>query len=172
MDLLMQKIYEVFEANNGIFATAGLEPVRTMDIFRNQPLEPGKFEYFETPALFFDYRIAWERVGKKYDGKGTLEVHVVTDNPFETGSVFTNRQEALKKVFYYKIARKLLDDIESANTGKLYRIDESPIDTGVIVYHKLIYGFNYYDSDAFNGDKIDINDAIVEIVGKQLVKKL
>lgn len=172
MNLLLQKIYEVFDANKNIFTAAGLQTLQTIDRYRRQPIEPEKFEFYQTPALFIDYRIAWERTGKKYDGRGILDVHVVTDNPFNTGNIFTNKEEALKQIFWFKIARKLLDNLESENTGKLYRIDERPVDTGVIVYHVLSYGFNYYDHEVGEGNTICIDDAEISIVGKQLVKNL
>lgn len=172
MNLLIQKIYDVFAANAAIFTAAGLQPLQTIDRYRRQPLEPEKFEFYQTPALFIDYRIRWERTGRKYDGHGTLDVHVVTDNPFDTGNIFTNKEVALKQVFWFKIARQLLDGLESDNTGKLYRMDERPVDTGVVVYHILTYGFNYYDHEVGDGNSMYINDAEVQIVGKQLVKKL
>lgn len=172
MDLLIQKIYDVFASNAAIFTAAGLQPLSTMDRYRRQPLEPEKFEFYQTPAIFLDYRITWDRTGKKYDGRGLLDVHIVTDNPYDTANIFTGKEEALRQVFWYKIARKLLDNLESNNTGKLYRIDERPVDTGVIIYHVLTYGFNYYDHEVGDGNIIYLNDAEIEIVGKQLVKKL
>lgn len=174
MDLLLQKIYEVVEANNdSIFRHLALEPVRTMDLYRGQPLNPEKFEYFETPALFFDYAItSWEKKGNSYAGNGSIDVHVVVDSPFDgTSNIFTNKAESLRRVFYYKIVRRLLDNLESENTSKLIRRDERPVDTGVIVYHVLPYTFSYYDPEQINSNTITIGNETLEIVGK-LVKKI
>ena len=64
MNFLLQKIYRTFEANNSLLTDAGLQPVGTIDLYRGQPLNPEGFEYYEIPALFIDYSIAWERQGR------------------------------------------------------------------------------------------------------------
>lgn len=172
--LFIKKIYDVVEANNGLFIAAGLEPIRTMDLWRGQLLNPIQFEYFPTPALFLNYRVRWEKVGgKKYTGYGTLEAHYAIDNPFtQTASFITNNEEGLKQVFSTNIVRALLDDLESANTKKLTRGDERPVDTGVICYHILEYSFEYYDPAPSGTPYVNINDGNVEIIGKQLVKQI
>ncbi|TAG31895.1 MAG: hypothetical protein EAZ35_02265 [Sphingobacteriia bacterium] len=173
MELLIKKIYEVFQANQAVFLQAGLEPVQTIDLFRDQPLNPEAFEYFATPALFLGFAINWERNGHNYTGKAVLDVHVVIDSPFDgVANNFTNHEEALKKVFYYKIVKAVLDNLESAETNKLIRASERPVDTGVIVYNIISYECNIYDAQRIGSNNIMVGDAIVAITGKQLVKEL
>lgn len=172
MDVLLKKIYDVFAANTALFTDLNVAPVKTIDLYRGQPATPEQFEYFETPALFIDYSLDWKRVGKTWDASGTLDVHVVTDNPFhDTGNIFTSLDEGLKKTFYYTIARKLLDNLESDNTSKLVRSTEQPVDTGVSVYHKLSYTFNYYDPVVIDkNEQILTDDVNVSVTDKDLIK--
>jgi hypothetical protein len=173
MQLLIKKIYEVFAANADIFTDAGLESVKTIDLHRGQPESPEKFEYFPTPALFLSFNIVWEKSGKIYVGKAVLDTHVVIDNPNEgTANLFTNHEEALKQVLYYRIVRKFLDNLESEESNKMVRAGERPVDTGVIVYNVISHSFNLYETDKLGDDQLLIDDATVQIIGKTLAKKI
>ncbi len=172
MQKFILKFYERVEANNQLFLDAGLEPVRTMDTYRGQPLAPELFEYFATPAIFFNHSIKWAKEGKTYKGLLTVDFHVVIDDPFaETGSNFTDKETGIKKTFYHEILRHILDDLESEETGKLVREDERPVDAGVIVYHILSYTAPYYTASGFNRQQF-VTDANLVIEKMQIKKEL
>ncbi len=171
MQPLIERIYQVLQANNDLFVTAGLQPIRTVDLYRGQPLNPEAFEFFETPAIFLGWNIRWKTEGRTRVGSGTLEAHIVLDNPFETGNIFTGYDNALKQIFGYEIVDAILNGLESIYTSKLELTDQRPVDTGVIAYQIYSYQFTTYKPASINTMQVG-DDATVKIVGKQLVKKL
>lgn len=154
MDKLFLKIYEEFTSKASVFTELGLDPIKTIDMFRGQPLNPEQFEYFELPALFIDWRIVWTKAGKTYNGEAGLDFHLVTDATWDTSNISTNRVEGLRKVIYHTLVRAVLDNLDSENTGKLQRADETPVDTGVVNYHLLKYTCTYYDPYTIGPDYI------------------
>lgn len=142
---LFIKIYEVFKNNHALFENLGLEPVRHIDFYRGQPLNPEQFEYYDIPALFMDWKITWDKAGRVYKGIVSVDFHLVTDATWDTSNVSTNHLEGVKIVLYHTLVRSVLDNIETEDTSKLKRIDENPIDTGVTNYHLLRYQCEYSD---------------------------
>lgn len=145
MDKLIKRVYELFDDNNQQLIDAGLQPIRTIDRYRGQTLSPEQFEYYPIPALFIGWRIKWSRQGKKYVGNANLDFHLVTEEPWGTDNKSTNHDEALKSAFLHKAVQKILDDVESEDTGKLERGEDVPVDTGVICYTILGYNCTVYD---------------------------
>ncbi len=172
MQPLIERIYEVMQANNQLFVTAGLQPIETLDLYRGQPLNPEAFEFFETPAIFIGWEIRWKREGKTKIGTGSLDVHIVLDSPFQTGNIFTGYENALKQIFGYELIDAILDGLESETTSKLELNNQRPVDTGVIAYQIFTYQFTTYKKAGVVNTVQVGQDAAVEIVGKQLVKKL
>ncbi|HMI03072.1 MAG TPA: hypothetical protein VK541_11355 [Pedobacter sp.] len=142
---LFLKIYNAFEQNRALFEALELPPVEHIDKMRGQPLNPEQFEYYPQPAIFIGWKIAWTKAGKFWNGLLTLEFHVVTDPTWDTSNISTSKAEGLKNVLYHTVVRYVLDDLESENTGKLQRIDEEPLDTGVVNYNVLRYQCSYRD---------------------------
>lgn len=173
MEELIKKIYQVLDDNQSVFTAAQLSPVKTIDLYKGQPINPEIFEFFETPALFLNHNITWSLVGKTYQGELTIEAHLLIDSPFEgTANIFTNHEEALRRNFYHKLVRKILDGIETNETTKLIRVSERPVDTGVVVYHILEYRCQIFNYDVLGDDSILIDDAVVNITGKKIVKQI
>ena len=101
-----------------------------------------------------------------------IDFHVVTDEPWETANIYTNHEDALKKAFFHKVLHKIFDNLEGENFSKLTRVDDVPIDTGVICYNILRYTTNLYEADPIGSDTILVgDDATVQLKGK-LVKQL
>lgn len=142
---LFKKIYEVFETNKALFEELGMEPIKHIDRFRGQPLNPAQFEYFDLPAMFIERRVSWTKIGKSYDGRLSLGFHIVTDATWDTSNISTSNEQGLKTVMYHTLVQYLLDDLESENTSKLIRVDNEPVDTGVVIYEMLRYDCTYYD---------------------------
>ena len=173
MEQLITKVYEVFNNadNKQIFIDLGFEPVQTIDKFRGQTTMPEKFEYYPIPAIFIGWQIKWRREGKINVGDATIDFHIVNDEPSDTGSIFTNYDEALKQTFFYKAVQKMLDNLEAEGINKLIRLSEIPVDTGVVCYNILSYSTTIYEAVG-DSEFIMVDDIPVEIQGKQLVKKL
>lgn len=168
---LFLKIYAAFEAKKQVFIDAGLEPIRHIDKYRGQPLNPAQFEYYDIPALFIDWRLTWEKVGKSYDGKLVLDFHLITDATWDTSNISTNHTDGLRNIVYHALVRSILDNLESENTSKLVRLDENPVDSGVINYELLRYECNYSDPMLSTDEYVDVLIEAIKIQGN-LVKKL
>ena len=171
MLLLVKKIYEVFEANAALFTAAGLHPVQTIDLYRGQTVEPDKFEYFATPAVFIQKHIRWTKQGKRYEGKVMIDFHFVTELHDETANFFTNHEAALSATLQGTIIHAILDDLHTEDTSRLVRTEDKDVDTGVVQY--TIYGYeSTIWEDASNGNTVEIDGATIEVQGKQLVTHL
>lgn len=168
---LFLKIYQAFEAKKQVFLDAGLKPVLHIDKYRGQPLNPAQFEYYDIPAIFIDWRVTWSKAGEHYNGALTLEFHVVTDATWDTSNVSTNVEAGLKTILHHGLIRSVLDGLESENTSKLIRIDENPVDTGVVNYELMRYECTYYDPKLSESEYIDTLIEALKITGN-LVKRI
>jgi hypothetical protein len=170
MQLLIKKIYEVFAANEALLTDVGLQPVRTVDLYRGQTVEPEKFEYFPTPAVFIQKYIRWSKEGKRYIGKTLLDFHFVSELHDQTANFFTDHEAAIAATNQAKIIHAILDDLQSEETSKLVREEDKDVDTGVVQYTIYSYSCQLYES-ASNTNTVEINGATIEVKGK-LVKQL
>lgn len=168
---LFLKIYQAFEDNKGLFEALGLKPVTHIDKYRGQPLNPAQFEYFDLPAIFIGRRTIWTKQGRIYHGSPQLDFHVVTDATWDTSNISTNKEEGLKNVMYHTLIHYVLDDLESENTGKLKRLDDEPVDTGVVNYEVLKYECSYQDPMQSGREYVDGMIEKLKLNGK-LVKML
>lgn len=166
MDKLFLKIYQVFDENQSLFTEAGLEPIRHIDKYRGQTQNPEQFELYDIPAMFIDYRISWQRDGRVYNGILELDFHIVTDATWPTSNLSTNKNEGLKAIQYIQLARELLDNLSSENTGKMLRLSEQPMDADVVSYHVLRYTCNYYDTTITGKKYASTTPEDVDLSGK------
>ncbi len=172
MKQLFLNIYNAFKNAEGDFKAAGLKPIATIDRYRGQPLEPEAFEYFELPAVFIGRQTNWTEQTDVWQGTLNLSFHIVTDYPGETGSQYTNHEQALKYQDLITEIRKVLDGFSSGQTSRLSRSTDTEVDTGVIVYEILGYACTFFDDAAVQDCKyIDTEDNELEMLGG-LVKKL
>jgi hypothetical protein len=143
--LFIKAIKAAFETPETIdlFEAAAIPIVKHIDKFRGQPLNPEQFEYFELPALFYELKIDWSKSGKQYTGTMNCGFHIVQDATWETSSISTNMDEGLKQITLLNLVRHVLDNIQSANTGKLTRLSDLTVDSGVTIYDLLTYSGMY-----------------------------
>jgi hypothetical protein len=156
---LFTKIYETFAEKAQTFTTLGLKPIEFIDRYRGQPLNPEQFEYYPLPAVFIDWKIKWEKAGQVYNGNVELDFHLVVDPTWDTSNVSTNYLEGLKFILYETAVRSVLDNLSCEVTSKLKRIDENPVDTGVVNYHVMRYECTYFDPGIIGTQYIE---AIIE----------
>lgn len=143
---LIEKIRTVLQDKEGLFTEIGLTPIKHIDRFRGQPLNPEQFEYYELPALFYGWNKKWEKKGGYYTGEVELTLHLVTLPTWETSNVSTNYEEGLRSILYEMVVHAILDGLESESTGKMIRTEDNEIDTGVVNYMTIGYKLPYYDS--------------------------
>lgn len=171
MDKLIKRVYEMFEENNPNLVEAGLQPVRTIDRYRGQTLNPEQFEYYPIPAVFIGWRIKWNKEGNTYKGNASIDFHIVTEEPWGTDNNSTNYEDALKKAFFHKAVQKMLDQLESEETSKLMRGEDMPVDTGVICYNILGYTCTVYDVPG-KDDIVLTDELTVHITNRYLKRKI
>lgn len=173
MQNLFLKLYEAFATAAPDFEAAGLKPIATIDRYRGQPIEPEAFEYFDHPALFVGRQTTWsEEKGGVWVGTPTLEFHLLLDTMGETGSQYTNHEEALGYFKYITQVRKVLDNFRTDFTSKFKRANDNEVDTGVFIYEIIRYTFDFEDWDAVpEGKYVDSEDDDLELRGG-LVKHL
>lgn len=169
--LFIKAINDAFAAAAADFVNAGLPPVATIDKFRGQPLNPEAFEIFALPAVFYNMKCDWSKSGKSYNGIMTVEFHIVQDATWEISNISTNMEEGLKQVDLLNLVRRVLDGVSSPNTGKLTRLTEIPVDSGVTIYDMIAYTGSFTDPAVVN------NQNLVEVTPEmglegQLVKRL
>jgi hypothetical protein len=173
MEAIYTKVYEVFNnaANQQTLINMGFEPIKTIDKFRGQTTNPEAFEVYELPALFISCRTKWKQEGKRQIGDVAIDFHLVQDLPMEAGSIYTSYQEGLKQLHYFKAVQQFLDGLQTTETTKLQRLEDSDIDTGVVCYTLLSYTCQTYEAIGTT-NSILVDDVEVEIIGKGLVNKI
>lgn len=171
MEAIYKRVYELFDANKQLFIDAGFQPIRTIDKYRGQTINPQKFEIFETPALFIRTRTKWNKEGKQYTGNITVDFHLVIDEEGETANLYSNYEEALKQAFYYRTVQVMLDDLSGEGFSKLTRVEDVPVDLDVFAYDILTYSTQTTEKTG-GSNYILVDDIEVEIRNKQLVRKI
>ena len=136
-------IITAFDDNKENFEDNNLPPVAHIDKYRGQPLNPEAFEAYGLPAVFYELRCEWTKAGRLYQGLITATFHVQQDETWEISNIATNRDEGLKQIDLLNAVRFILDDLRSTNTGKMTRVSDVPVDTGVTTYDQLIYTCTY-----------------------------
>ena len=169
--LFIKAVYDAFTAAAETFTDMELPPVAHIDKFRGQPLTPEQFELFELPAVFIAMRCNWVKSGRSYNGEMVVDFHIVQDATWETSNIATNLDEGLKQIDFLTACRRVLDNLTSPNTGKLNRITDNQMDTGVSIYDVLTYGGTYSDPVISETKKYITVTPDISITG-ELVKKL
>jgi hypothetical protein len=146
-DQLMQEFYQAFKDAEPEFIANGLEPVRTIDRYRGQPSNPKDFEYYPLPAVFFSWKIRWQKVGQVYNGMMSLSLHVELENTGETANIYEESENGLKYLRHIKQIRKVMDNFSSERLSTPLRTEDSDLDTGVTVYDVLGYEAQYYEDE-------------------------
>jgi hypothetical protein len=165
--LFIQAIQTAFNTAANTFAAAGLPPVRHIDKYRGQPINPEEHEGFELPAIFYSMRCRWERQGKLYNANMSVDFHVVQDATWETSSISENQLSGLEQLAFLSMVRCVLDNVTSPHTSKLTRLDETPVDVGVTVYDVLTYTGEYYEQNVVGStSSVTIVTPELEIEGK------
>jgi hypothetical protein len=145
MDKFILQLNERFETMASLFTAASLPTLKTIDKYRGQPINPEQFDLFPLPALFIERSIQWQKQGKYYNGIMTVNFHLLQDATWATENFSTGIEEGLKQYQFISLVRRVLDEFESENTGKLQRVSEAPVDADVCIYDMLTYQCHYQE---------------------------
>lgn len=159
MEKLYLKIIEKIEAAEPVFTQAGLPAVRYIDLYRGQPQNPARFEFFDLPAIFVQYKIEKNRAN--------IDIHVLTDQNHDTNNLSPNQMNGLDIIRFYELIKDTLTDLEADNTSKLHWRSDEPMDADVVNYHIISFEC-YYETILYdkNLTEIDITDTEINLTGK------
>ncbi len=115
------------------FESNKLTPIKYIDLYRGQPIRPGRFEYFDLPAVFVGYNINWRT------HEVNLDIHVMLDQNHSTANISINKLKGLEIMKYYQVIRELLVDLESEETSKLQLSNEQSIEADVVNYQVITF---------------------------------
>ena len=139
---LIQKIQTRLTAEVSLFIAAGLPTISYIDKYRGQPTST---EVYTTPAMFIESKTTWKKDGKAYNGARQINFHVVTEADLGYSGGSPTLQEKFASETYYKIIRRVLDDLDTEDSGKLKRLEEKSADTQLINYQIISYECIYAD---------------------------
>ncbi len=126
---LYKKITETLTAQEAdtLLQEAELRPIAHVDLFKSQYLNPEAHQLYPTPAVFYEYNVAWVDKGNKTQaGDATVRIHILLEDPCESYDYAPDQDEALKVFDYYELIHILLTGLETCRTTGLQRIAEDP----------------------------------------------
>lgn len=167
---LYTKISDVLtdEAAVILFQSRSLIPVKFIDVYKQQYLNPQTFELTLLPAIFFEWAV--DHTLKT----ATISIHIVYEQKRDTSSLGTARAEALKYFDYIATVNELLIGIESTTTGKLVLTNEAPAQEDVIeTVYILTYICPYTEKTVDAISKWNYTDETAEpVISGVIVKEL
>lgn len=153
MELVYNKIVEVFNAHPEVFTQSGLPVPRTIDIDMGQAEDPESFEIF-LPGIFVNWSIA-----PGTDGPDilTLDVSVLQEPGAGTESFSERITEGLEYMRLLKAIKYLLNKLSTAETSPLVYAGERPAATPFFKYHIISYkcGIDQYTDTIHRPQMVD-----------------
>ncbi len=155
MNAIYTKIIEQLTNNQNVFTEAGLLPIRHIDKFRGQYMNPEAHESFETPAVFYKWGANWVDVGGNVQrGDVSVELHVVLDNYHSVAANSSDYAEGMKIDTYYELINTLVHGLSGQKFSALKRTSDQPDDMPThLIVHIINYKCNYTDATAANVQK-------------------
>ncbi len=138
-------LYKKFDDNKSLFTDAGVDGNFFLDVYRTQPLEPELYEYFPLPAIFVDYSMQGQGIGKAR--LVTLTLHIVTDTTPSASNISEQRADGFKRFIYNGKIQELLEGCKIGGSKPLVFINENTNDDPVTNYHTQTYEFESYNKD-------------------------
>ncbi len=163
MNTIYEKIIQQLNNNEAAFTDAGLIPIKHIDKFRGQYLNPEAHEIFATPAIFYKWQAAWSNIGNGIQrGDVAIDIHIVLDNYHSAASGSSDYVEALKIDKYYEVINSLLHGLSGKKFTPLQRTADQPDEQPTqLIVHITSYSCKYTDNTASYLNKIsytEIND--------------
>ena len=128
----MKNLYEKLKAkiiDNNDFTTANLKPIKSFEIYKGQYEAPENFELFDTPAIFVDWNISWDKNAKNKTGTLNLNLHIIVEDICNDISMLD----------YYDTINSIVENTETQFTGKLKLISEGNSETGILNVYMMNY---------------------------------
>lgn len=139
------------------FTTAGVSPIRVVDLDRNQLKASDQSDILLLPALLLHFSTKWMQT--PYNGETTVEATLVYEN-FGIAANWANDASALDSLRLSEMVQAELIDIETENTGKLQLVDTRMQDTDSLIAH-FVFTFRCQmylepiDTTRYTGENLD-----------------
>ncbi len=150
MEAIYRALVTRFNSNavKQLFTDEGLEPVKHIDRYKGQYLNPELHQAWAVPAIFFKFNIVWEpKANNTQRGNGILEAHIELENYHESYMGSSDYEAALTDYKYHQLIHSVLQGFSTADFGALSRIttdeDENPSNTNVTI---IRYSFTVEDN--------------------------
>ena len=140
MENLYKKIIETLTSaeNKQNFRAVGLKPVKLVDEYEGQYFQPEMFEGLVLPAVLVEWDVTYAK--QSDPGLASVNIHIMYELPEHADSHNPNIDRALKRFDFYVKVYKMINGLESENTGKLQLVSEGGLkEPAITKVH--IFGF-------------------------------
>jgi hypothetical protein len=156
-----------------LFETAGVQPVKFVDLYKSQYLDYSKFDITPLPAVFVDWNIIITNPTQN-ESMAMIMLHLDYEQVSDTSSISLQRDNALKLFDFINLVQQVVSTIQVEGSGKLKLRHIEPVqldNTGQVILLTYETAIQTYQTNVYNQfDYADTTDVEVDINGG-LVKK-
>lgn len=139
------ELYNVIAAASSKFTERNLSGNFFVDVYRSQPFEPERYEYYPLPAIFVDYTMTGS--GKNKPRSISITLHIITDEMPDASNISTQNVQGLNKILYNLTLQEVLDGAQLGESSQLRFRSENSVDAQVTNYHTQTYEFEAFLTD-------------------------
>ena len=143
MKQLYKTITEKLTAPEAVAAyrKAGVPACQFIDLYRGQYLNWEAFDAFPVPAVLFEFNISHSSTA---EATASITLHLCYEQAQDSSSLSRSKDSALKFFDFMDVTARLLEGLESENTGKLELNSEEMVkDDAIVNVYTLAYTCRY-----------------------------
>lgn len=160
-------------ATIALFESAGVQPVKFVDLYKGQYLDYSKYEITPLPAVFMDWNIIITNPTQN-ESTAMIMLHLDYEQVSDTSSLSIQRDNALKLFDFIDLVQQVVSTIQVEGSGKLKLRNAEPVqldNPGQVILLTYETAFQVYQNNIHNQfNYVDTIDVEVDINGG-LVKK-
>ncbi len=126
------------------FIDKKLDPIKAVDLYKGQYLNPKIFEMYPQPCVFMDWTILYDSDNSKNPSKVQIGIHLSIEQLRDTSSLSKQLSKSLLLFDYIDETHKAVKKITTPITGKLRLVDEGVVDeASSLSIYKITYQAEY-----------------------------
>ena len=123
------------------YRKAGVPACQFIDLYRGQYLNWEAFDTFPVPAVLFEFSISHSSAA---EATANITLHLCYEQAQDSSSISRSKDSALKFFDFTEVTARLLEGLESQNTGKLELGSEEMVkDDAIVNVYTLAYTCRY-----------------------------
>ena len=123
------------------YRKAGLPACKFVDLYRGQYLNWEAFDASPVPAVLFEFNISHSSAA---EATANITLHLCYEQAQDSSSISRSKGSALKFFDFAEVTARLLEGLESENTGKLELSSEEMVkDDAIVNVYTLSYNCRY-----------------------------